>query len=175
MIYYRDEKYKFVEFFNNETGILIRSNVIENGNETENLPPMRSFPELIDIGIMGACEAGKAGLCRNAGVDCYQRGMLSRENNMSVADYRSIIDQCDRRVFQVALGGAGDPNKHEAFADILRVTRENRIVPNYTTSGYSLTDREVSLTKQYCGAVAVSFYSRLDSNGTEDNVCVKLM
>lgn len=62
-----------------------------------------------------------------------------------------------------------DPNKHESFAEILRATRENRIVPNYTTSGYNLTDREIELTKTYCGAVAVSFYSNIDKNGNEDN------
>lgn len=63
---------------------------------------------------------------------------------MSLDDYYSIIAQCRGRTFQIALGGAGDPNKHEFFADILRVTRENKIVPNYTTSGYDLTDRKLS-------------------------------
>lgn len=80
-----------------------------------------------------------------------------------------IIKQCKGRVFQIALGGAGDPNKHEFFADILRITSENRIVPNYTTSGYNLTDREIELTKEYCGAVAVSYYSKLSEDKNEDN------
>ena len=169
MIYYKDNRFRFVELFNDETGTLIRSNVLEHGIETKQLPPMRSFPELIDIGIMGTCTAGKSGLCRNAGVDCYQRGMLSHETNMSLDDYYSIIAQCRGRTFQIALGGAGDPNKHEFFADILRVTRENKIVPNYTTSGYDLTDREVEWNKKYCGAVSVSYYSKLDKDGNEDN------
>lgn len=169
MIYYRDKRFGFIELFNDETGTLIRSNILDNGNETDQLPPMRSFPELIDIGIMGSCSAGKTGLCRNAGVDCYQRGMSSFEKDMDLTDYSAIINQCNGRVFQIALGGAGDPNKHKSFADILRITRENRIVPNYTTSGYSLTDREVELTKKYCGAVAVSYYSKLDKYGNEDN------
>lgn len=169
MIYYKDNRFSFIELFNDETGTLIRSNVLEHGVETKQLPLMRSFPELIDIGIMGACNAGKSGLCRNAGVDCYQLGMLSHETNMSLDDYCSIIAQCRGRTFQIALGGAGDPNKHESFAEILRATRENRIVPNYTTSGYNLTDREIELTKKYCGAVAVSFYSNIDKNGNEDN------
>lgn len=168
MIYYKDNKYSFVELFNDETGTLIRSNVLYNGIETEKLPPMRSFPELIDIGIMGACDAGKSGLCRNAGVDCYQSGMLSHEKNMSFDDYSSIIAQCKGRTFQIALGGAGDPNKHEAFEEILHVTREKGIVPNYTTSGYGLTDREIELTRKYCGAVAVSYYSKLDKFGNEN-------
>ena len=79
MIYYKDNRFSFIELFNDETGTLIRSNVLEHGVETKQLPLMRSFPELIDIGIMGACNAGKSGLCRNAGVDCYQLGMLSHE------------------------------------------------------------------------------------------------
>ncbi|MCI8650727.1 MAG: radical SAM protein [Anaerotruncus sp.] len=169
MIYFEDNKYQFVELFNDETGTLVRSNVLDHGIETNQLPLMRSFPELIDIGIMGSCNAGRSGLCKNAGVDCYQCGMLSHEKNMSLDDYFSIITQCRGKTFQIALGGAGDPNKHEAFAEILRITRENKIVPNYTTSGYELTDREIELTKKYCGAVAVSFYSNLDKYGNEDN------
>ena len=169
MIYYKDNKFGFIELFNDKTGTLIRSNILNNGIETEVPPPMRSFPELIDIGIMGACSAGKTGVCRNAGVDCYQRGMESHEENMSFNDYFEIIKQCKGRVFQIALGGAGDPNKHEFFADILRITSENRIVPNYTTSGYNLTDREIELTKEYCGAVAVSYYSILNEDKNEDN------
>ena len=109
---YKDNRFSFIELFNDETGTLIRSNVLEHGVETKQLPLMRSFPELIDIGIMGACNAGKSGLCRNAGVDCYQLGMLSHETNMSLDDYCSIIAQCRGRTFQIALGGAGDPNKH---------------------------------------------------------------
>ena len=169
MIYYKDNRFGFIELFNDETGTLIRSNILDNGIETGQLPPMRSFPELIDIGIMGACDAGKTGLCRNAGVDCYQRGISSCEKNMDFDDYSAIINQCKGRVFQIALGGAGDPNKHEFFPDILHITRENRIVPNYTTSGYALTDKEIELTKKYCGAVAVSYYSKLDKYGNEDN------
>jgi radical SAM protein with 4Fe4S-binding SPASM domain len=60
-------------------------------------------------------------------------------------------------VLQIALGGRGNPNKHENFKEILQYCQDNGIVPNYTTSGLNLTDEEVSLTKQYCGAVAVSW------------------
>ena len=36
--------------------------------------------------------------------------------------------------------------------------RANGIVPNYTTSGYGMTEKTAALSKQYCGAVAVSWY-----------------
>ncbi|MDO4810465.1 MAG: radical SAM protein [Eubacteriales bacterium] len=169
MIYYYDKKYRFVELFEDTTGVLIRSNVLKNEIETNQLPIMRSFPELIDIGIMGACEAGRTGICVSANVDCYQCGASSTEPDMSLQEYKHIISQCKGRVFQVALGGAGDPNKHNQFEEILRITRENGIIPNYTTSGYQLSNSEIYLTKKYCGAVAVSFYSKLDERGNESN------
>ena len=53
MIIYKDKRYKFVEWFNEETGFLMRSNIIEKGQETLVTPPKRSYPELIDIGVMG--------------------------------------------------------------------------------------------------------------------------
>ena len=157
MIYYEDKKYHFFELFNEKNGTLIRSNVF--GTDLE--ATMRSFPELIDIGIMGSCEAAKYGICKVAGVDCYQNAINSSRKNMSLDDYICILEQSRDKVFQIALGGAGDPNKHENFKEILAVTRAYNIVPNLTTSGYNITDDEIYSIKKYCGAVAVSFYSRL--------------
>ena len=55
-----------------------------------------------------------------------------------------------------ALGGAGDPDTHENFEDILRISREYGVVPNFTTSGIAFTPEKAELCKKYCGAVAVS-------------------
>jgi len=101
---------------------------------------MRSFPELLDIGIMGHCDACCAGVCRSAGVDCYQNAAVRRRSNMTAQAYSKLIQQCKGKAFQVALGGAGDPNKHEEFEEILKLTRENLLVPNLTTSGFALED-----------------------------------
>jgi radical SAM protein with 4Fe4S-binding SPASM domain len=119
---------------------------------------MSSYPDLIDIGIMGHCIHGQKGLCIQGGVQCYQSGLKINKPNMPLNDFKVIIDQSKKKVFQVALGGRGDPNKHENFDEILAYCRQNLIVPNYTTSGLDITDREIRLTKQYCGAVAVSWY-----------------
>lgn len=169
MIFYKDEKYNFVEFFNEDNGFYLRSNVIHNNKETEIEATMRSFPELLDIGIMGTCVACEKGICKVAGIDCYQNASSIKRSNMSLNNYRKIISQCNGKVFQVALGGAGDPNKHENFEEILVETRKSNIVPNLTTSGYTLNKREIELIKKYCGAVAVSFYSTLNENGNESN------
>lgn len=80
---------------------------------------------------------------------------------MTLENYTWIMEQsANKGLFQVALGGHGDPNKHEDFAHILEITRRYGIVPNYTTSGYELSAGEIALTKKYCGAVAVSMYNK---------------
>lgn len=155
---YVDEKYNFVEWFNRENGAYIRSGVIEGTADTGVDPFMRSYPALIDVGVMGHCIHGKSGLCLASGVQCYQSGLTRNEPNMSIDDYESILQQSAGKVQQIAVGGRGDPNKHEQFGDILRLTREYGIIPNYTTSGLGLTDEEVALTKEMCGACAVSWY-----------------
>ena len=148
-----DRKNKFIAKFDPETGFYVRSGVIENGVDTAVDPFMASYPELIDVGIMGNC--AHASLCP---VGCYQGGTKNQKDNMSLEDYKDILSQSKGKLFQIALGGHGDPNKHENFEEILRATREANIVPNYTTSGFGLTEYEVEWTKKYCGAVAVSWY-----------------
>ena len=148
---------------------MLRSNILVDGIESNTQAGMRSFPELIDIGIMGHCHAAKSGICQRAGIDCYQSALSYRRPNMPLSDYKQLLAQCKGKTFQVALGGTGDPNKHENFFELLQFTRELGIVPNLTTSGYMLEKDEIQLIKQYCGAVAVSFYSRLDTSMNETN------
>ena len=148
---FRKEK-EFFSCFNEETGAYIR--IGKDGKE----PFMSSFPELLDVGIMGHCKHGKLGLCLQAGVQCYQNGLNATAPNMTLNDFKSIAEQCRGRTYQFALGGCGDPDQHENFKDILQICRDNKIVPNYTTSGLGITEEIVNLTKKYCGAVAVSWY-----------------
>jgi radical SAM protein with 4Fe4S-binding SPASM domain len=81
-----------------------------------------------------------------------------KEPNMKLADYKIIIDQCKNKTFQVALGGRGDPDQHEHFEEIITYSKENGVVPNFTTSGFGFTKEKALLCKKYCGAVAVSWY-----------------
>lgn len=154
-----DEKYNFKFFFDTETGAYIRTGILdEEGKDTGIDPFMGSFPHLIDVGVMGHCIHGKTGLCVRAGIGCYQSGLLVEEPNMTVEDFRWIAEQCKGRCNQLALGGRGDPDQHEHFEELLKISRENNLVPNFTTSGYGLTPELAKLCKVYCGAVAVSWY-----------------
>jgi len=150
---------RFVEYFNTKTGFYMRSGVIdENGKDTGVDPFMRQMPSLIDIGIMGHCIHGSNGLCIKSGVECYQNGLGTKQPNMSLENFKRIVDECKGKVFQFALGGRGDPDQHENFAEILEYCHENSIVPNFTSSGLGFTPETVELCKKFTGAVAVSFY-----------------
>ncbi len=149
-----DSENRFLSIFNSENGSYLRTGIIENGKDTGVNPFMTDYPELLDLGIMGRCK--NAHLCD---VGCYQ-GKKSEGENMSLEDYKTIIDQFHGKVFQVALGGAGSPDEHENFEEILKYTRDSGVIPNYTTSGIGVDERIAQLTKQYCGAVAVSFYRK---------------
>lgn len=148
----------FISCFNQKTGEYVRSGIIENGVDTGVDPFMATFPELLDVGIMGHCKHGKQGLCIAAGVECYQDGLHASNRNMSLSDFKKIAEQCRGKTFQFALGGCGDPDQHENFEEILEICTQNQIVPNFTTSGLGMTEKTANLCKKYCGAVAVSWY-----------------
>ncbi len=154
-----DKKFNFISMFNPKTGAYVRTGILDNRGWDSGVDPfMASFPHLIDIGIMGHCIHGKTGLCVKAGIGCYQSGLTFEEPNISLEDFSEIAKQCRGRVNQFALGGRGDPDQHEHFEEILKICCENNIVPNFTTSGYGMTKELAQLSKQYCGAVAVSWY-----------------
>lgn len=159
MIRKYDKKNRYISMFNPDTGFYMRSGVLdEHGKDTGVDPFMSSFPELIDVGVMGFCKHGRSGLCIKSGVQCYQNGLETKYPNMTLENFKRIVDECKGKCFQLALGGRGDVDQHENFKEILQYCRENNIVPNFTSSGLGFNDEIVSLCKEYCGAVAISWY-----------------
>ena len=154
-----DARYHFRSAFDTETGAYVRTGILdENGKDTGVDPFMASYPHLIDVGVMGHCIHGRTGLCAKAGIGCYQSGLTVERPNMAVEDFRRVAEESRHRCNQFALGGRGDPDQHEHFEELLKICRENDLVPNFTTSGYGMTPQIAALCKQYCGAVAVSWY-----------------
>jgi len=153
-----DRKNKFISVFDPKTGFYMRTGIIENGVDTGIDPFMTSFPELIDVGVMGHCIHGSSGLCLKSGVQCYQNGLHTHQPNMSIENFKRIVDECKGKTFQFALGGRGDVDQHENFEELLRYCRLNNIVPNFTSSGLGFNERIVTICKEYCGAVAISWY-----------------
>ncbi|MGN0336865.1 MAG: SPASM domain-containing protein [Lachnospiraceae bacterium] len=148
----------FISMFDEKTGRYTRSGIIKNGKDTGIDPFMSSFPELLDVGIMGHCKHGQTGLCIKAGIECYQDGLHANNSNMALEDFRRIARECEGKTFQFALGGCGDPDQHENFKEILEICKEHKIVPNFTSSGFGMDESLAELCKEYCGAVAISWY-----------------
>ena len=155
---YHDKTNRFTEIFNDETGFYVRSGIIENGVDTGVDPFMRDFPQLIDVGVMGSCIHGASGLCAKSGVQCYQNGRNIQKPNMSLSNFKKIVDQCKGKSFQFALGGRGDVDQHEDFEALLHYCRTNGIVPNFTSSGLGFTEDIVDIIAIGTGAVAISMY-----------------
>ena len=153
---YFDTVFKFFEVFNHKTGEYVRGESSLTGKD----PFMRSFPNLLDIGIMGGCKS--ASLCQAGGrkSGCYQGGKpYDVSKNMKFEDFCRLIDEgAENGLQQVALGGAGNPEDHQDFEKIVRYASMKGVVPNYTTSGICLDDEKAEISSRYCGAVAVSWY-----------------
>ncbi len=145
---YPHQNYKVI--FNQSTGFFAR---IEDKSFNEPFWAEKG-PELLDISITNWCDNGCS--------FCYKRSDKFGRN-MTLDDYKLIMEYASKsNVFQVALGG-GNPNQHPDFIDIIRMTKENyNIVPSYTTNGRGLTDDILIATKKYCGAVAISAYFPYD-------------
>ena len=145
---YPRQHYKTV--FNQRTGFFVR---IEDKGHEEPFWSMQG-PELLDISITNYCERGCS--------FCY-RNSSEFGQHISMCDLEKIIIQArDIGVLQIALGG-GNPNQHPDFVNILKLIRENNIVPSYTTNGDGLTDDILTATSKYCGAIAISAYPPFDT------------
>lgn len=139
---FKNDRYHLL--FNTQTGYEVLYGRDQNPD-----PFFLDLPSMCDIGIMGHCH-NKCGIC-------YQGN--EKQPHMRLRDFKRIIDEVKHHTNQVALGGRGDPNLHPKFKEIIEYCRENNVVPNYTTSGKSLTDEHIEISK-LCGAVAVSSYGK---------------
>lgn len=124
------------------------------GTSFKDNPIMSPWPELADVSI--------SNYCTNSCEYCYRKSNPSGKT-ISVGDYRYLLGQLTSKqygsVFQVALGG-GEPLLHPNLIEILKITREDfDIIPNYTTNGLFFNEDTIQATRDYCGAIAVSFDS----------------
>lgn len=113
----------FWTLFNRQTGNKIRF-TFDDITDMSKAPTRADTPELVDLSITDYCPFG----CEY----CY-KGSGSSGNHAKTTHILSIIDAlAEMKVFEVAFGG-GEPTLHPDFWSIIKHTRNNGIVPNFTT------------------------------------------
>ena len=107
-------------------------------------------PEIVDIEISTICNKN----CRW----CYKSN-INKGKNMNVESYEKIIKILNQNytLTQIALG-IGDIDTNPDLEKILKVTRDNDIVPNITINGTRMNEYYYDLLAKYCGAVSISRY-----------------
>ncbi|MBT5305187.1 MAG: radical SAM protein [Candidatus Scalindua sp.] len=145
-----------------ETGMTFRW-----GETFDDNPLYAPVPELADISISNHCTK-KCSFC--------YRDSNPNNSFISVSDYKYILDSLNHplygNVFQVAIGG-GEPLEHPDFLELIRLTREYNIVPNFTTNGEHLSDEIADVIKSEIGAVAVSVIDFNNFPNTEIGILIK--
>lgn len=137
------------------------------GKTLKENPTFAPVPELADISISNHCSKGCSFCYRN-----------SKPNNefMSLENYYRVLDSLNHpeygNVFQVALGG-GEPLEHPNFREIIDVTYEQSIVPNFTTNGLLINESLCQFIAGKVGAVAISVASMADLDREKLNLLVK--
>jgi MoaA/NifB/PqqE/SkfB family radical SAM enzyme len=115
------------------------------------------FPEFYDISPGTKCSGG----CDY----CYAGALKTGVHYTNLAEkVRNFFGRMtlNQRPFQVAIGGQQEPLENPEFWDMVRAFRELNIVPNYTTNGMFVNDRNIELTKELAGGVAVTMHPHLE-------------
>lgn len=145
VLFRRYQESGYIIFFDRKSGVFIR-----RGYSGDDPFCNLKGPELLDISITNYCKRG---------CDFCYRASNPLGQHMKLVEYCRLLEQAQQaRVLQIALGG-GNPNQHPNFIQILEQTRKHSIIPSYTTNGQGMTEEIYRATKEFCGALAVSWYA----------------
>lgn len=129
---------------------------IKFGTTLEEDPVMCKLgPEIMDLEIsVNGCPKVGGHNCKF----CYKNNSDAPATNMSFDTFKKIVDSFPKSLNQIAFGITGVQTNPD-FPKMLNYCRNFLgIIPNYTLSGADLTDDLIEITKDTCGAVAVSCY-----------------
>ena len=130
--------------FNLETGYMASW----GRNKTED-PHDFPVPNILDCEVTTICKGG----CKF----CYKSNTTDGVN-MTLDEFKHIIDIYPKSLTQVAIGADYDGSSNPDLLAMMDYARDNFIIPNITV-GYVSDEMAVELKKR-CGAVAVSNYGK---------------
>lgn len=152
----RSEKYNYD--FNKKTGFFARW-----GKTLEEDPVFAPMPEILDLEISeGPCSGGGDNNGKYSPCEfCYKQNGYGKLKNMSFETFKDIFNKINKHktLTQIAFG-ITDIYTNPDFFKMMEYSRNNGVIPNYTTSGFDLDEESVRKTKELCGAVAVSIHNK---------------
>lgn len=141
-----DESQKYWTLFNPVTGLKLRM-VFDSSGERKIMPEKASTPDLVDIKITDYCNFG----C----TFCYQ-GSTENGKHADFNHIKSVINTLrHNEVFEIAFGG-GEPTTHPKFMEILQHTKDNHIIPNFTTKDFGWLKNNIKAVQTIIGSCAYS-------------------
>jgi len=149
----RSESYSYN--FSKENGYFAR------WGKTEDDDPMFSpfGPEILDLEI-------SVNGCPNNCPFCYKGNSNDIPTNMTLETFKKIFEKvsASRTLGQIAFGITGVQTNPD-FLAMMRHSRDNGVIPNFTLSGIDLTDELADEIAELSGALAVSLYA------SDKNIC----
>jgi radical SAM protein with 4Fe4S-binding SPASM domain len=141
-------------------GAVERVEAVRDAAPATTAPPRSlAAPETIHFSVTGRCDQACAGCFYSA-----RPGSDVEAADAHFSLFEKVMVQAGRaRVFQMALGG-GEPLLHPRILDMVRLARENGIVPNLTTNG-NLLDGEMAVALKEAGLGQV----QISLNGVTDD------
>lgn len=115
------------------------------------------FPEFYDLSPGNKCSGG----CSYCYAGALKQGKHYTNLAKKVEDFFGRMTQ-NQRPFQVAIGGEQEPLENPEFWDMCAALRSLNIVPNYTTNGMFVNDKNIELTLKYSGNAAVTMHAHLE-------------
>lgn len=109
-------------------------------------------PEILDL------EITSGGNCLGKCDFCYKcNNITSKQINLSMDNFKIILDKVNQynQLTQIAFG-ITNFYANKDFVPMMAHARSKGIIPNYTTHGLDIDEYAAKITKQLCGAVAVS-------------------
>lgn len=125
------------------------------GRTKEDDPPFAPGNEILDL------EISYGGDCLGKCPMCYKENGAPADTtkNMTFAEFKTIFDKMPKMLTQIAFGIMNIKTNPDFF-DMMRYSRANGVVPNFTCHGLDMTPEIAAETAKVCGAVAVSVYSK---------------